>query len=150
MVHTANGVTFNDLIDAQMTLGDLRAAAEKGGTFTLRHPITDEDLTDAKGKPVTITVLGNDSREFRRKVDDIARARQRKKSQPTLAESDRMAAEMLASVTKAWSGIQWDGKTLDCTPENAEMLYRERTWVRAQVDEFVADAGNFLQVSATT
>lgn len=127
---------------------DMRAAAEAGATMTLRHPVTDEDLMDGKGKPVTITVLGSDSREFRRKVDEVNRTRQRKRGNLSLAESERTAAELLASVTKAWSGIEWDGKVLECTTENAEMLYRERSWVRQQVDEFVAEAGNFSQTTA--
>ena len=122
---------------------DLRAAAEKGATLTLRHPVTDEDLKTSKGEPITITVLGSDSREFRRKIDEISRQRQRKKGTPSLAESDRMAAELLASVTRSWFGIEWEGKALECNAENAEMLYRERPWVRHQVDEFVADVGNF-------
>lgn len=128
---------------------DMRAAAEAGATMTLRHPVTDEDLTDGKGKPVTITVLGSDSREFRRKVDEINRTRQRKRGNMSLAESERAASELLAAVTKSWTGIEWEGKVLECTPENAEMLYRERSWVRQQVDEFVADVGNFSQTTAT-
>lgn len=124
---------------------DLTAAAEKGATLTLRHPTTDEDLLDAKGSPITITVLGNDSREFRRKMDELTRQRQRKKGNVSLVEGERLAAELLASVTKAWSGIDWEGKPLECNYENATMLYRERSWVRLQVDEFVADAGNFFK-----
>lgn len=127
---------------------DMRAAAEAGATMTLRHPVTDEDLADGKGKPVTITVLGTDSREFRRKLDEINRNRQRKRGNPSLAESERSAAELLAAVTRGWTGVEWDGKVLECTTENAEMLYRERSWVRQQVDEFVADVGNFSQTTA--
>lgn len=127
---------------------DMRAAAEAGATMTLHHPVTDEILSDAKGNPVTITVLGTDSREFRRKLDEINRNRQRKRGTPSLVESERSAAELLAAVTREWTGIEWDGKVLECTPSNAEMLYRERSWVRQQVDEFVAEVGNFSQTTA--
>lgn len=127
---------------------DLTGAAERGAVMTVRHPISDEDLVDGKGNPITITLLGNDSREFRRKMDEISRNRQGKKKTISLAEGERMASELLASVTKSWSGIEWDGKPLECNYENALMLYRERAWLRVQVDEFVADAGNFFKKPA--
>lgn len=126
---------------------DLTPHADRGATLILRHPVTEEDLTDDKGKPVTITVLGANSREFRQKVDQMNRRHQqrRKNETVTLAEAERRAAELLASITKSWSGVVWEGKALECTEENAEMLYKALSWVRTQVDEFVGDAGNFFK-----
>lgn len=131
---------------------DLTPSAEKGSAMVVRHPVTDEDLTDAKGKPVTITLLGNHSREFRQKVDEMSRRQNKRRNSDnlTLAEAERRAAELLAAVTVSWSGVEWEGQKLECNRENAEMLYRELPWVRTQVDEFVGDVGNFFKTPSTT
>lgn len=127
---------------------DLGAAAEQGATMTLRHPVTDEDLLDDKtGEPITITVMGRDSKQFRQTADRLHRARQQgsRRKEPTLREAEKFAATLLGAVTLRWNGIEWEGKPLECNVENATMLYTERPWIREQIDEFVGDAGNFYK-----
>lgn len=123
---------------------DLTAAADKGAALTLRHPVTDEDLTDDKGNPMRITVLGADSGEFKRIIADLSRKAQGRKKTPTLAEQERQTVDMLARVTTGWDGIIWEGKALPFTADACRMLYTERPWIRRQVDEFIADTSNFF------
>ena len=54
---------------------------------------------------------------------------------------------LLAALTKGWSLVTLDGAPIDvpCTPENARELYGtpDLAFIRRQVDEFVADLGNY-------
>lgn len=43
---------------------DLSAAAERGADCHLDHPVTGEPLYSDDGQPISIRVLGQDSREF--------------------------------------------------------------------------------------
>lgn len=124
---------------------DLTQAADQGATIELLHPVTGEVLTD-KGKPVTITVLGADSKVFK----DAVKARTRralgeKKQKIDLDKTERENAELLAKCTLQWSGIEEDGKKLDCTFENAVQVYLQYSWIRDQVDEAIGDRANFMQ-----
>ena len=129
---------------------DMEAAADKGATLTLRHPRTDEDLTDDNGKPMTVTVLGAESGEFKRIIADLHRKAQGRKKSPTLAEQERQTVDMLVRVTTGWDGIQWEGKALAFNAENCRMVYAERPWIRRQVDEFIADAANFPETALSS
>ena len=40
--------------------------AEEGEPLHLRHPVTEEPLIDEDGKPLTITVIGQDAGAYRR------------------------------------------------------------------------------------
>lgn len=121
---------------------DLAAAAEAGATLTLRHPITG----DVFDPPVTITVLGLESKKFRQVADRFMRSRPKKRDMAP-AEAQRFSCELLANLTTGWEGLEWgdEDQPLAFSFDNALMLYTERPWVRQQVDEFVGDAGNFYQ-----
>lgn len=120
---------------------DLTKAANEGATLTLYHPKTQEPFYDGDD-PVTITVKGNDSDEFKAALSDIVDAHSdRKKGK--LAQAETRAIMLMARVTTDWSGIDWEGKPLEFTQANARMLYRARPWIRQQVDEFVQEKANF-------
>jgi len=123
---------------------DLAADAEKGATFSVRHPVTDELLTGSDEKPLTIQVHGVDSATFKRAVQDINQAASgRKKVSP--AEQERQTVNALARATIGWSdNWVWGGEPFKFSPENCRKLYAERAWLRAQVDEFIADRSRFF------
>lgn len=128
---------------------DLTAAADSGADCHLEHPVTGEPLLTDDGKPLIIRVLGADSREFRQTMSRISMKNVGKKRQ-TLEGAETNAIELLASVTTGWSNIVYNGEPLKFTPENVRKLYRERKWIREQVDVFIADRGNFLTSAATS
>lgn len=138
------------------------AAANEGRAMPVLHPTDRTPLRDDKGKPVSITLLGQDSDTFI-KAENAARARtmenlsQGAKFSP--AASDLQACEALAHCTTDWSGIPkgWLDGTDDETPikhtaENALALYQNPgvKWLRDQVDKFIANRANFLKASPTT
>jgi hypothetical protein len=123
---------------------DLTAAADKGAALTLRHPVTDEDLTADDGTPMTITLLGSDSGKFKRAFGDLRKKAQGRKGAASDAEIERNTVNILVSVTTGWSGIVWEGKPLGFSEENAKMLFTARPWIRDQMDAFMADRSNFF------
>lgn len=126
---------------------DTVAAADTGATMTVRHPVTGDDLNGADDKPMTLTVLGADSGEFKRAVSDSAKARKPGKV-ATIADAERATVDMLTRITTGMSGNwTWDGKAFPFSKENVKRLYTERPWLRQQVDEFIADRANFLASS---
>lgn len=127
---------------------DVAAAAEEGAELHLRHPTTNELLFDGDDKvPVTITLAGADSERFRsaQRAQINRRLRKRGREDATIEAAEADAIELLAASTLGWSGIALDGEDLACTPANAKKLYRRMSWVREQVDVFMADRGNFLK-----
>lgn len=131
---------------------DLAAASTRGADCHIEHPFTGEplyyDAGDGDMKPIVIRVLGQDSREFRAAVSS-ADATMRKKRGLSLDETERRAVELLSSLVVRWEGIEWDGKPLECTPENVEMFLLKFPPIRAQIDAFIADRANFFKGRAT-
>lgn len=127
---------------------DLTAASNKGFELELAHPVSRKPLG------VFITVLGKDSSAFRdhtrEKVNERLRrnfeAQRKGKDQPipTIDQSEKEAAELLAAVTVSWRNVTVNGEALECTSANAKRLYLDHHWIREQVDEAVADLGNFM------
>lgn len=37
-------------------------------------------------------------------------------------DRERMMVEFIAARVLSWEGVEWDGKPLECTPENVEMV----------------------------
>ena len=129
---------------------DLVKAASVAKKLHLRHPVTKELLYgDAeKQKPLTISLLGAKSAEFRAAINETI-------GQPvqTLDEAERRNSKNLSVITVGWENIGWgndaDGKPkeLKFTRQNAEMLYLERPWIREQVDAFASEQRNFWEGS---
>lgn len=147
-----------------MSLASLNtaAAANEGRVLTLVHPEDRTPLNGQNGKPITITLLGQDSDAFI-KAENAARNRSveslREAAKFSAAAADLQACEMLARCTVNWSGIPkaWldgseDESPVKHTDENAVALYSNPgvSWLRAQVDKFVANRANFLKASPKT
>lgn len=125
---------------------DLTKSADAGATLEIRHPISDEVLTDKKGNPVTVTLLGSESSAFMNEMKARARKQMGKKvKQPSIEDTIRDSAEVLAACTVSWSGMTEGGEDLPCDKATATRLYIKYTWLRQQVDEFIADRENFFK-----
>ena len=129
---------------------DTRKTASEGVAMVVRHPQTDEPLVDEKsGRPVTITLLGEDSDVYKqvshRSSDERLKKRVKKgRIEIRTAEIERDALEVLVACTKDWDGIVLDGQGLEFTPDNARKLYTRIPFVRDQAAEFINDRANFL------
>ena len=134
-------------------------AANAGRTMLVLHPTDRTPLTDAKGRPVTVDLLGRDSDVFVQ-AENIARNKAveaiKEGVKFSSAAADLAGAETLARATTGWSGIPkgWIDGTDDETPasfsfQNAVALYSNKgvAWLRDQADKFIGDRANFLSAS---
>lgn len=133
----------------QIDLADIDTikGANEGFDVRIYHPGTNEDLD------ITINVLGKDSDEFQK----ISRAQHKKRMAKTLKggfrnnatipveEIEQDGLELLASCTKAWTGVILDGEQLECNKENAIIIYERFPWIKEQVDIAIGDRANFIK-----
>ncbi len=103
--------------------------------------------------PVTITLKGHDSKQWREASDivgnkRIARANASGGGPRTMEEAREDRVFLLASTTIAWDGIVVDGKEWTCNFTNAKRLYEMAPFIADQVDTFVGNRANFSAASS--
>jgi hypothetical protein len=131
---------------------DTTAASGKGATLHLVHPTSREPLMtpaseESPARAVSITLMGLESEKaeaFQREIQRKRLKRGASKKPITPEQLEAEAINLLAELTLGWDGIGKSGADLECTPANVRMVYKERKWIRDQVDEFVGDLSNFL------
>jgi hypothetical protein len=127
----------------------LGVAVDQPTRMTILHPVTGQPIRRSDtGEPAWIDVLSADSKAARDHEREMQNRRLRSRARRITAEElEAEGIELLVSLTKAWSLATLDGDPLDvpCTPENARELYAspELAFIRRQVNEAAADAGNF-------
>ena len=126
-----------------MDLSVFDGPSDDGADLTVLHPGTGEP-TD-----MTIKLAGTDSKLWRQARREAGRramdsARDGGKSN-VLEMSDKTAAFTLSRVTLSWRNCEFNGKSLQCTQENAAMLYEKLPWLREQVDRFVSNRSRFFR-----
>lgn len=138
------------------------SAANEGRAMPVLHPTDRVPLLNDKKVPVTITVRGRDSDAFI-KAENEARNRAVERTSKAVkfsaAASDLEACQTLARCTTGWQGVPagWlDGSDNEAPAEfsydNAVALYTNPgvSWIREQVDQFVAARVNFLKSAPTS
>jgi hypothetical protein len=126
---------------------DMTAASTRGADCHIEHPFTGVPLyfgEDEDREPVTIRILGQDSREFRAMVSAAANSSTKQKAFD-VDSAEARAVDLLSGLVTGWRGIEWDGKPLDCTRENVRMLLLKFPPIRTQLDAFIADRANFFK-----
>lgn len=126
---------------------DMAAACSKGFELELVHPISKAPLGQF------ITVVGKESPEFREHIRAKSNANLRKQAErqrrgkdqevPTIEQIEAEAIDLLVACTKGFRDINYNGP-LEYSEANAKKLYAEQSWIRAQVDEAIADLENFM------
>lgn len=123
---------------------DLQTAADEGAVMELRHPSTHEILVD-DGEPVTITLLGQDSRKWKQMVRQNLDKRLKKNRQVLKsAQIEEENIDILAACTLAWTGIEYDGEVLECNRANAKKVYSNVSWILEQAMDFTGERSNYL------
>ena len=120
-----------------MDLSNFKTAS--GKTLTLTHPVTGEDL------PITITVAGIESKEYKAAAFRYTDKRLQSNKKPKAEELDAAKVEILSASTLEWTDVEWEGKAFPCTKENAKFLYRNVPWIRHQVQAFQDDEANYFE-----
>ncbi|CDH43851.1 hypothetical protein [Candidatus Contendibacter odensensis] len=125
---------------------DTVSASDAGATLTLVREDNGAIARDKDGNPITLTVLGSDSAQYRKAQQKNLNRRLAKRTVKVTAEElEAEALDILASATVAWSGFfDGIGDPIPCTPGNALDLYKSYPSIREQADRFVSDRANFL------
>ena len=101
------------------------------------HPLTKEP-TD-----ITFTVCGADSKKYRNALREAMVKRMANQNEE-IAEFDNDEIEILAKCTIDFKGLLIDGKEPDKSLEGIIALYSEFSWIKDQIDKFIANKNNFF------
>ena len=114
--------------------------AEEGSWCELEHPVTGETLD------IRIKLAGIDSKTYREAARKQINKRLKKGLRKiSVEDTEQEEIELLAACTLDWENVEYEGKELECNPENVKFVYKEFPWIREQVDAFIADRGNYLK-----
>jgi hypothetical protein len=136
---------------------DTKTPSEQGIVVHLESPADGSLLYSEDGKPVTITILGDDSekiRKFVRKAQDqrIERMQKNRPVDVSLLTLENEQARKLALATVAWSEIVFDGAALECTEANAYRVYTDPRvpWLVEQLIRAGSDRSRFFKRASAT
>lgn len=119
---------------------DLTANAEKGFDYVVKDPISGK-ATDA-----TVTVMGSDSKAYRRIRNEITREVARSGKD---IDADDLSCRIYAECITGWSGLS-DGKGLiEYSKEAASKLMNDLPWLMDQIGLAVEKRANFTVKPAT-
>lgn len=146
---------MSDVID--LAAYDAATPCDEGAEVELLHPVTGAPIG------VFVTVLGKyskvfidhtrrNSNEYLRKAQMLKR-RGKEEETPTVEKFEEKSIDLLVACTTGWRTgdkpmIVFEGKELPFSPANAALIYGspKLSWIRTQVDEAIADLGNFMKV----
>lgn len=120
-----------------------------GVAMPVESPVDGEPLTQADGKPVTITLVGQDAPEClkvvrKQQARRINTATTAGRLKLTPEEVNDEQVELLAACTKGWAGIENKGEVVPFSPQAAADIYAEYRWLREQASRFINNRANFL------
>ena len=116
--------------------------------ITLYSPKTRGTLYNADGTPMTVTVYGPYSGEYRKVQHDLSNRRLQRAQRGggmsiTAEEASEAAEELLARVIADWN-LTVDKDPEPFTPEAVRAVLKEFPWVKEQIDTALGDTGAFL------
>lgn len=131
---------------ARFDAGSLEIADDASTEIEIIDPRTKQ------GTGIKITVLSRDSEKARtvtrsqlnRRFRTMGRGRN---AGPTLTaeELDMETLDLLVACTQNWQGMLWGGKELECSAQNARMVYSRSPIIREQVDDAISDRALFTK-----
>jgi hypothetical protein len=143
-------------MDIALPAVDTRTLAEQGVKVPVLD-LTGNPLLNAKGEPVSLFLLGSDSKQYRSASRALARNRlkraQTNKSKGAVSDDQLDAAdadevELIVQCTVGWEGIiDSKAKPVDYTPEGARWLYTTYPVIREQADKAIVDRARFTTPS---
>lgn len=119
-------------------------------TFTvqLRDPATEDLLwaDEAQSQPVTVTVFGSASKQYRNAMNALVRKQNDRKGKPAAPSvAIEEGIEFLAACSASSENLEVDGEDVQ-TLGAFKALYarQDLNWIKKQVDTAISDDANFL------
>lgn len=134
---------------------DTKTLAETGVEMPVRL-LDGKPLIARTGEPVSITLLGSDSNQYRA----LTRAQVRKRMEQLaggnrtltdadMDENDREVLDVLVACTVGWKAVlDTSGTPIPFDADNVRKLYVAYPVVREQVEAFISNRANFIPASS--
>jgi hypothetical protein len=111
--------------------------------MVVKHPCTGAELIGENDKPMTITVCGSQSRQFRdARNEQIDEGAGKPRDDINAAHHEQTSIELIASCTIKFNGLDLGDGLLDA--KHAAEVYESNPWLYDQVDSFMGKKANFL------
>lgn len=124
------------------------ANEENGAVIPIVDKTTDEPYRAEDGSESTITVVGSESKRYRRAQDQLTRRTIKRRGAPSPDELRDDRIELAAAAVTAWHG--WESKEGDvatpvqCTPENVKQLLGASQDILQQVETGIREHARFF------
>lgn len=108
-------------------------------------------MPDGSNTGVVLTVVGQDSVQFRSMARKLASSMTTRKDRPSIDELEQQNAELIATCIVGWTGLEdEEGNPLPYSHEEALKLMTNPGlhFMRDQVEEFAKERTNFFRGSA--
>ena len=138
----------NPIKETPMDLKDFTPKSDEI-VVTIKHPVTKEPLLNDDGTPMTITLFAQHSKDYKKVQRQLIseRLKEAQASGSTELDYEKLedaAMDLMVKTTKAWD-ITFDGKKPKLTEAKARQIYDEVFWIKAQIEEAVADSLDFMK-----
>ena len=115
----------------------------------IKHPATGEVLKNDDKTPMTITVYAPHTKEYKKNLYEQTNKRLKqmqssKQKDITAEDLEEATLDSLAKTTKEWN-LTFDGEQPKLTVSKAKKIYDEVFWIKAQIEEAVADSLDFMR-----
>jgi hypothetical protein len=116
---------------------------------TLTHPNTGDVLKNDDKSDMTITVYASHSKEHKTVLHEQTNKRLKamqagKKQDFTAQDIEEATLALLSKITESWN-ITYGGENPKLSVAKAKELYDEVFWIKAQVEEALADSLDFTK-----
>lgn len=118
--------------------------SEQGAWLTICDLNGDALIDEKANKPVRFKVIGSNSKKFKAQQKMQMDAGKKKKNGLSASDSIEYSMRTYTASVIEWEYVVWEGKAIDCTPENVRMVLEASEPVLTQVVAFIGDAANFL------
>lgn len=114
--------------------------------LVIKNPETGLPLEDEAGNHLVISLYGPDSTVRERSLDKYSKQISNFSGEGNFKAGQMKGTmiELAVAATKDWQNMDWEGETLECTPKNVRMIYRQVPAIRDQVVEFMNERANYL------
>ena len=113
------------------------------------HPATGEDLINENGKPITVTVFGSQSDEFKKAKNKALNKRMMNVGKKTTAETaEADGIDLLVACTKSFNNfakVEFSNGVVDV--KDFKKAYTDDSWFKDQVDAGIANNALFMPAS---
>jgi hypothetical protein len=127
---------------------NVSALSEVGHEFELSLPEVGTKMDafiKVRGANSKVALKFQSRRYNEQQVKENIAKKRGKEVEPMLMEDlDKFLVDLAVNRTIGWRGITDDGEDVPFTPENAERVYSEHTWIRDAVIQESNLVGNFL------